>query len=211
MCRIGANSESVTSVLVFVAVGIYTRRNANRRMWIMAASCIPSFIGLLAMSLLPNEDEYKWTKWGMYLMTVVFVLALFLAWTLSTFCIPSFLATVKLTSILVPSNVAGRTKKTVISSATFIGYCVGNMCGSQIFKSADAPRYVPGTVGSCATLGIEFLLILAWRYYYVWQNWKRDKAAAASGLSKEEQERLGRELGEQNVTDLENPHFRYTM
>lgn len=58
-------------------------------MWIMAASCIPSFIGLLTMSLLPNTDEYKWyvyssfncfdeeltkaprTKWGMYLMTVV--------------------------------------------------------------------------------------------------------------------------------------------
>lgn len=34
----------------------------------------------------------------------------------------------------------------------------------------------------------------------MWQNWKRDKAAAASGLTKEEQERVGRELGEQNVT-----------
>jgi hypothetical protein len=33
------------------------------------------------------------------------------------------------------------TKKTIISSATFLGYCVGNMAGSQIFKEADAPRY----------------------------------------------------------------------
>lgn len=78
-------------------------------------------------------------------------------------------------------------------------------------KSKDGPRYIPGTVGSCVALGIEFLLIVSWRYYYVWQNWKRDKAAAASGISKEEQERIGQELGEQNCTDLENPHFRYTM
>lgn len=35
------------------------------------------------MSFLPNTPEYRWTKWGMYLMTVPYVLALFLAWTLS--------------------------------------------------------------------------------------------------------------------------------
>lgn len=51
-------------------------------MYIMAAACIPPFVGLLALSLLPNTPEYKWVKWGMYLITVPFVLALFLAWTL---------------------------------------------------------------------------------------------------------------------------------
>ncbi|KAK5681913.1 hypothetical protein LTS10_006447 [Elasticomyces elasticus] len=159
----------------------------------MAASCVTPFIGMLALAFLPNTDAYKWTKWGMYLITVVYVLALFLAWT------------------LIPSNVAGRTKKTIISSATFIGYCVGNMCGSQIFKAADAPRYIPGTIGAAICLGAEALLIVAWRLYYVWQNRRRDKAAAESGISKEEQERLGREMGELNVTDMQNPHFRYTM
>jgi ACS family allantoate permease-like MFS transporter len=58
---------------------------------------------MMAMALLPNTPRYKWTKWGMYLITVPYVLALFLAWS------------------LIPSNVAGRTK-TIISSATFIGY-----------------------------------------------------------------------------------------
>lgn len=185
--------RSVISVLIFVAVGFYTRNVPNRRMFVMAAACVPPFVGLLAMSMLPNTQQYKWTKWGMYLITVPFVLAMFLAWT------------------LIPSNVAGRTKKTIISSATFVGYCVGNMVGAQIFKEADAPRYVPGTVGACVCLGLEGLLICAWRGYYMWQNWKRDKAAAASGLSKEEQERVGQGMGEANMTDLENPHFRYTL
>lgn len=161
-------------------------------MYIMIAATMPPFIGLLALSFLPNTPEYKWTKWGLYLMTVPYVLSLFLGWT------------------LIPSNVAGRTKKTIISSATFLGYCVGNMCGSQIFKSKDAPRYVPGTVGACVCLGADFLLISAWRGYYVWQNWRRDKKAKESGVSPEEQERLGREMGENDVTDLNNMYFRYT-
>lgn len=52
-------------------------------MYVMAASTVPPFVGLLALSLLPNTPEYKWTKWGMYFITVPYVLALFLAWTLS--------------------------------------------------------------------------------------------------------------------------------
>lgn len=85
------------------------------------------------------------------------------------------------------------------------------MCGSQIFRQDDAPRYTPGTIGACACLGIEIVLIAAWRGYYMWQNWRRNKWAAESGLSKEEQERIGREKGEQNETDLQNWHFRYTL
>lgn len=57
-------------------------------------------------------------------MTVPCVVGLFLALT------------------LIPSNVAGRTKRTLTSSFTFVGYCVGNMVGSQIFKAKDSVRYV---------------------------------------------------------------------
>ena len=86
-----------------------------------------------------------------------------------------------------------------------------NMRGSQIFRERDAPRYVPGTVGACICLGLEFTLIVSWRLYYLWQNKRRDKKAAESGVSKEEQEREDRAMGEANMTDLQNPHFRYTM
>ncbi|KAM0722237.1 hypothetical protein Q7P37_001678 [Cladosporium fusiforme] len=185
--------RSVVSLLLFLAVGIYTRRVPNRRLYIMAASTVTPFIGLIALSMIPNGPDTMWTKWGMYLITVPYVLALFLGWT------------------LIPSNVAGRTKKTIISSATFLGYCVGNMAGSQIFKQADAPGYVPGTIGAGVSLGLEFVLIICWRGYYMWQNRQRDRKALQSGVSKEEQERLGRELGENDTTDLKNPHFRYTL
>ena len=85
------------------------------------------------------------------------------------------------------------------------------MVGAQVFQTKDAPQYIKGTIACSICFGLEFVLICSWRAYYVWQNKRRDLRSAESGLTKEEQERLGREMGEQNVTDVQNPHFRYTM
>lgn len=161
-------------------------------MYIMILSCIISFVGLLVMSLLPNTAQYKWIKWGMFLMTTVFSFAIFLGWSLIT------------------SNIGGTTKRTVVSSLTLISYCVANMIGAQIFRTKDAPRYVAGTATCCACFGLEVFVIILWRLWYVRENRRRDRLAAERGLSKEEQEREGEMLGNQDVTDLRNPHFRYT-
>ncbi|RDW63551.1 hypothetical protein BP6252_11096 [Coleophoma cylindrospora] len=185
--------RSVISLFLFTFVAIYIRRVQNRRMYIMMFGCVTPFIGLLAMSLLPDTPELKWIKWGLYIMTMPFVFPIFLAWS------------------LLPSNVAGRTKKTVVSSMTFLAYCIGNIAGSFVFKTSDAPRYVSGTIACSICFALEFGIILAWRFWYMYENNRRDKAAAASGLTKEEQEAEGRLLGEQDVTDMMNPHFRYTM
>ena len=57
--------RSVVSVLIFAAVGIFTRRVKNMRMWVMAFATVLPFVGILTLSLLPNEPEFKWIKWGM--------------------------------------------------------------------------------------------------------------------------------------------------
>ncbi|KAH8885849.1 MFS general substrate transporter [Thozetella sp. PMI_491] len=185
--------RSVISLILFTIVGLYISKVPNRRMYIMMFGCVTPFVGLLAMSLLPNTSDLKWVKWGLYILTMPFVFPIFLAWS------------------LIPSNVAGRTKKTVISSLTFLAYCIGNIGGSFVFKTSDGPRYVSGTIACSICFGLEFAIILAWRCWYVYENRRRDRAAAASGLTKEEQEAEGRLLGEQDVTDRMNPHFRYTM
>lgn len=86
----------------------------------MSISNIPPLIGFLMISLLPNEPQYKWTKWGAIFMTIPFAVATFLGWS------------------IIPSNVGGRTKRTAITAFTFLGYCAGNMTGSQIFEAKDA-------------------------------------------------------------------------
>lgn len=72
-------------VIVFIAVAFYLRKFQNQRMYIMIISCILPFVGVLVMSLLPNTPEHKWLKWGMFDITVVFSLSLFLGWSMSKF------------------------------------------------------------------------------------------------------------------------------
>lgn len=176
------------SVTLFVIVGVTTSRRKNLRLFIMTSATVPPFVGFLLMSLLPNEAQYKWVKWGGYFMTVPFVLALFLAWT------------------LIPSNTAGRTKRTLTSSFTFVGYCVGNMTGSQIFKASDAPRYVPGTIACAACFAMEFVLLVVWRLVYVRRNRRRQRQWQQDGISEEERVAKAQELGEQDTTDFKNPY-----
>lgn len=180
--------RQVLSVLLFVAVGIATSRKKNLRLFVMASATITPFVGFLMIALLPNEPQYKWIKWSGYLITVPFVLSLFLAWT------------------LIPSNTGGRTKRTLTSSFTFVGYCVGNMTGSQIFKSSDAPRYVPGIITCAVCFALEFLLLVTWRVIYVLRNRRRQKQWEQDGISEDERVARGKVLGEQDTTDFKNPY-----
>ncbi|CAK97300.1 uncharacterized protein An15g04330, partial [Aspergillus niger] len=109
------------------------------------------------------------------------------------------------------SNVAGKTKQTVVSAMTLIAYCAGNMAGAQVFRTKDAPRYVSGTVACSVCFALEAIVILLWRGWYMWENRRRERIVLSMGISKEEQERRGKELGEQDVTDMKNIYFRYTM
>ncbi|KAJ2979252.1 hypothetical protein NUW58_g7249 [Xylaria curta] len=185
--------RNIISVIYFTLIGIICSKWKNLRMYFMMFSVVPPFIGFIVLSLLPNEPQYKWTKWGGYVMTVVSTIGLFLAWT------------------LIPSNVAGRTKRTLISSFTFVGYCVGNIVGSQIFDYRDAPRYIPGTIGCAIAFGLEFLVIAIWRLTLVVRNRQRDKLLHEQGFTEEDRVAKAKLLGEQDYTDMENIYFRYTM
>ncbi|KAI0122569.1 MFS general substrate transporter [Daldinia grandis] len=180
-------------LLFFLAIGPLVTRKKNLRLWVMALSQFPPIAGFLVIALLPNEPRYKWTKWSGILMTSPYIVGTFFAWS------------------LIPSNVAGRTKRTVVSSITFVGYCVGNMVGTQIFQAKDAPRYIPGTIGCVICLGIQMLLILLWRVVLVMRNRRRDRRMMELGISEEDSIKAGLEMGEQDHTDFENPYFRYVM
>lgn len=72
-------------VIVFILVAFYLRKFQNQRMYVMIVSCILPFAGILVMSLLDNVPKYKWVKWAMFDITVVFSLSLFLGWSLGKF------------------------------------------------------------------------------------------------------------------------------
>ncbi|KAI0181020.1 MFS general substrate transporter [Hypoxylon sp. FL1284] len=175
----------------FVFVGWVTMRKNTVRMWLMIGSNIAPVVGFLLIAILPNEPRYKWTKWGAAFMTAPFVIGTFLAWS------------------IIPSNIGGRTKRTFITAFSFLGYCSGNMVGSQIFLAKDAPRYVPATLACAGCLTLQMLVVLSWRTVLVMRNTHRDNRMRELGISEEERARLGKELGEKDCTDFENPFFRY--
>ncbi|KAI1413528.1 MFS general substrate transporter [Hypoxylon sp. FL1857] len=181
------------AIVYFFLVGWLATKKKNIRMWIMMLGNVPAIIGFLVIAILPDEPRYKWAKWGGSFMTITFITATFFAWS------------------LVPSNVAGRTKRTVMSTITFIGYCVGNMTGPQIFQAKDAPRYIPGIVTCAACLTTQIVVIFLWRLLFVARNKRLDRRMSELGISEEDRVKAGKELGEEDRTDLQNPFFRYVM
>ncbi|KAI0841437.1 MFS general substrate transporter [Hypoxylon sp. FL0890] len=183
--------KCIFAILYFVAIGVLVSRKKNIRMWTMMLANIPGVIGFLVIAILPDEPQYKWTKWAAYFTTTPFITATFFAWS------------------LVPSNIAGRTKKTMMSTATFVGYCVGNMIGPQIFQAKDAPRYIPGIVACAVCLAVQTIVVFIWRHLLVTRNRRLDQRMREVGITEEDRLKGGEELGEQDCTDLQNPYFRY--
>ncbi|KAF7374737.1 MFS general substrate transporter [Mycena sanguinolenta] len=151
--------------------------------WIML-SIIPAFVGMLVLSLVPTTHKNLWPKWGAYLITVTGTICGALVWS------------------MLSTNVAGRTKKSVISVVLFIAYCFGNAVGAQVFQAKWAPRYRPSTVILSVMFALEFVLMATWRIYYVTINRRRAAKLDARGVSLEERTRLGSLMGETDVTDL---------
>jgi ACS family allantoate permease-like MFS transporter len=109
-------------------------------------SLVPAFVGMLTLALLP-QTGLLWVRWAMYQLTTFGTLPSLLVWT------------------LLPSNVAGRTKKSVTATLLFIAYCVGNAIGAQVMQAKDAPRYIPGITVCASMYGTEFALMGCWRAY----------------------------------------------
>ncbi|KXJ90351.1 major facilitator superfamily domain-containing protein [Microdochium bolleyi] len=186
----GSTPYYAVSICWFLFAGWITLKKPNWRFIVMMFSLVPAFTGFLALALLPS-DGMLWVRWGMYIMQVFGVLPGFMIWT------------------FLPSNVAGRTKKTVTSTILFIAYCVGNAIGAQMFVASDAPKYLRGLTACGVLYCVEFTCIACWRFYYVWENKRRAKIIAERGISEEEALRLGKLNAEADMTDRENIFFKY--
>ncbi|KAI1122921.1 major facilitator superfamily domain-containing protein [Nemania abortiva] len=113
---------------------------------------------------------------------------------------------------MVSSNVAGYTKKQLTGAILFVGYCVGNIIGPQTFIEKEAPLYTSAYIAILIGYSVKTLLVVV-LYAYMWAvNKKRDREAAISGSGlSPEQEKEAIERGMQDVTELDNPGFRYVL
>ncbi|OCF42310.1 hypothetical protein I317_03813 [Kwoniella heveanensis CBS 569] len=108
--------------------------------------------------------------------------------------------------VMISSNIGGYTKKQFTSGLIFVAYCAGNIAGPQFVYSHEAPRYRTATNAMVASYSIKTLAHLLLGAYMFWDNKRRDRKSG--GII---DEKRGAEAGMLDVTEFENPDFRYVL
>lgn len=106
----------------------------------------------------------------------------------------------------ISANSSGYTKKWTVSSINLVAYAAANLAGPQTFISTQAPGYQGAKVAmvvcyACMIVILSVLFFVNWR-----ENKRRDRVAAERGDDDTFQNTEFADL-----TDFENPNFRYTL
>jgi ACS family allantoate permease-like MFS transporter len=65
--------------------------------------------------------------------------------------------------------------QSTINAMTLVSFAIGNICGSEIFLSKDAPQYIPGKVVIMVLLSVQLVVSFILR----WINIRLNKKKAA--------------------------------
>lgn len=107
------------------------------------------------------------------------------------------------------ANVSGHTKRSVAAALVAGSFSIGNIIGPQTFQARDAPGYRPAKIAVMATQGGGAVVAIVLFGYYVWANKQKDKRQAG-GVGGGPAAAVGDEkVLWENLTDKENPNFRY--
>ncbi|KAK4167159.1 MFS general substrate transporter [Cladorrhinum sp. PSN259] len=117
----------------------------------------------------------------------------------------TFGAVVSLIITIGMSNVAGHTKKSFMAATIFVAYCVGNIVGPQLVKSQTRSQHYPELwtgliICYCITIASSVALYIV--------LWRANKAKVALGPVDESEKA---KVSFQDLTDKENPYFRYVL
>ncbi|ETS79376.1 hypothetical protein PFICI_09229 [Pestalotiopsis fici W106-1] len=107
-----------------------------------------------------------------------------------------------ITMSLNASNVKGNTKKSIVNTLYFVGYCAGGIAFPQLWSSVDAPRYTNGLICSLTAWGLFVILMFVYWTVAARRNKSREKMCENHQVN-------NYEFGA-DVTDLEDKTFRYS-
>lgn len=191
-------------LIVILLCGYLSSRIPNIRLILLIVNCLPVIAGCAMI--------WK-SKWTYHAAAPVAGYSI----------IGTFGAVVSQTIVIGMSNVAGATKKSAMAAAIFVAYCVGNIVGPQLIKSQQKLDHYPElwmgliiwyVLCRCTLLGRGLLLInssycitiaAAVALYIV--LWRENKKRDAVSIDVDERDRLAF----MDLTDKENPYFRYVL
>jgi uncharacterized membrane protein len=115
------------------------------------------------------------------------------------YCTQFFPAQGNMIISLITRNIAGQSKKGFTMTMLFVGWAVGNLIAPQIFRDNDAPRYLHGFLAHIVIYAVYVGIVIITRVIIMTRN--RSKEQARSEVS--------HDAAFQDLTDRENPSFRY--
>ncbi|KAI1120140.1 putative MFS transporter [Nemania abortiva] len=101
-------------------------------------------------------------------------------------------------------NVAGATKRSFMAAAVFVAYCVGNIVGPQLVRSETKAQHYPGLWTGLIVFYVVTILAACVLYAILFRENKRREQL---GLDEQEKDRNAFK----DLTDKENPYFRYVL
>ncbi|GAQ46226.1 major facilitator superfamily transporter [Aspergillus niger] len=116
---------------------------------------------------------------------------------------------------IIASNVKGNTKKSIVSTAFFVAYCVGCIVSTQAWTEDDAPRYTKGCILSIAAMACLILTFFVYVFMVKRLNRRRDRKASEGHFEyivdrDDGNGRMGVSV-DSDHTDVEDKAFRYTI
>lgn len=177
---------AIEFVCVFAAGMLAVTTKKNIRTILLFLLCIPTLAGLIGIHVIPLDK--KWALVGCCWLLYIIGGPVIMCW------------------ILINVTVAGSSKISTVKMMWFLLYTAGNIVGSEIFHSWEAPKYPTGMKGLIASYaGMMFLSIVYYGLMF-YRNKSRDKRY---GKLTPEMETEGIRNGFKDMTDFENEHFRY--
>ncbi|KAK3191948.1 hypothetical protein K4F52_001991 [Lecanicillium sp. MT-2017a] len=169
--------------IVILVTGYLGSRFQNIRIFMLIGTCLPVIAGCAIIW------KSAWTHQAA---------APVVGYSITGF----FGGTVSLIITIGMSNVAGQTKKSFMAATIFVAYCVGNIVGPQLVWSETKAQHYPALwLGLIICYVICILASIALYAVLYLENKRRD------ALPVDEDERA--KLAFQDLTDKENPYFRY--
>ena len=125
---------------------------------------------------------------------------------ISYYIVLSFWAAQTFAMSMISRNIAGQTEKTVVVAMNFVAWATGNAIGPQVFLSWNAPRYFIAFAVHMGCYVLLVLVIVFLRWELKRRNVKKDRLVEA-GIREAKDEMLVHAFDD--LTDVENPNFRY--
>jgi len=110
---------------------------------------------------------------------------------------------------LITANVGGSTKRTTVNALFFISYCAGYIIGPFAFKTSEAPVYRSGIIAILVAYCVEIAVLIGFSLYLAAANKRKENTLRETGEDNATEE-VKSIMAFRDLTDLENPFFRYS-